>query len=111
MVFEKAIRPLSLSFSLCALPLSLVTPCPSISHSTIFPVSPSLYSLLPPAPPFPLTCMRGLTSFTALSTPPQPPPHQAWAKLHLSYEATAGGLTEDAHNYLSVHPPPLPNPP
>ena len=27
---------------------------------------------------------------------------KAWAKLHLSYEATAGGLTEDAASYLSA---------
>jgi len=26
---------------------------------------------------------------------------KAWAKLHLSYEATAGGLTEDATSYLT----------
>jgi len=26
---------------------------------------------------------------------------KAWAKLHLSYEATAGGLTDDAASYLS----------
>ena len=27
---------------------------------------------------------------------------KAWAKLHLSYEATAGGQTEDAASYLSA---------
>ena len=27
---------------------------------------------------------------------------QAWAKLHLSYDATAGGWTEDTHQYLCV---------
>uniref|UniRef100_A0A7S0M852 Calpain catalytic domain-containing protein n=1 Tax=Cryptomonas curvata TaxID=233186 RepID=A0A7S0M852_9CRYP len=27
---------------------------------------------------------------------------KAWAKLHLSYEATAGGFTDDAHNYLTA---------
>ena len=27
---------------------------------------------------------------------------QAWAKLHLSYEATAGGMTEDACSYLTA---------
>ena len=26
---------------------------------------------------------------------------KAWAKLHLSYEATAGGFTQDACSYLS----------
>ena len=27
---------------------------------------------------------------------------QAWAKVHLSYEATAGGHTFDAHQYLTA---------
>ena len=29
-------------------------------------------------------------------------PLQAWAKVHLSYEATAGGHTFDAHQYLTA---------
>jgi hypothetical protein len=62
---------------------------------------------VPPSPPpvynlSSLALTRDLfTSWPPLDSLPDFKMHrQAWAKLHLSYEATANGVVEDAHNYV-----------